>query len=111
MSFHAQVLTPSSTLFAGEVSGLVIPGVEGVFGVRRGHAPFITPIDIGVVRVQMDFEERYFVVAHGMVEVTPEGVVLLASHAAVATDEFNAEQKLIEMRQTVLQPLPAVLQT
>ena len=53
-----QVITPDETLFQGNVSHVVLPGLDGSFGVLTGHAPMISALTKGTVRVEQVVAEN-----------------------------------------------------
>jgi F-type H+-transporting ATPase subunit epsilon len=99
-----ELVSPERLLLSQPVEMVVLPGVEGDFGVLPGHAPFVSTIRPGVITV---FEggqvtERLFV-AGGFAEVTPERCTVLAEEtlpvaqldrAALESDIRNAGDDL-----------------
>ena len=99
-----ELVSPERLLLSQPVEMVVLPGVEGDFGVLPGHAPFVSTIRPGVSAV---FEggqvtERLFV-AGGFAEVTPERCTVLAEEtlpvaqldrAALESDIRNAGDDL-----------------
>ena len=81
---HFSLVSPARELFSGEVDQVDAPGSEGDFGVLAGHAPFMTALKEGVVRVHADGKITTFEVRGGFADVTPEGLTILAEHAAEA---------------------------
>jgi F-type H+-transporting ATPase subunit epsilon len=79
---HFSLVSPERELFSGDVDQVDAPGTEGDFGVLAGHAPFMTTLKEGVVRVYNDGRVRSFEVRGGFADVTPEGLTVLAEHAA-----------------------------
>ena len=77
-----ELVAPERLLMSTPVSMVVVPGVEGDFGVLPGHAPFISPVRTGVIDVYRDgaIERRIFV-SGGFAEVTPERCTVLADEA------------------------------
>jgi len=65
----------------GDVDQVDAPGSEGDFGVLFGHAPFMTTLKEGRVKVYDDDLTRVFDVRGGFADVTPEGLTILAEHA------------------------------
>jgi len=78
---HFSLVSPQRELFSGEVDQVDAPGTEGDFGVLAGHAPFMTTLKEGQVRVYNDGRVRTFEVRGGFADVTPEGLTVLAEHA------------------------------
>jgi F-type H+-transporting ATPase subunit epsilon len=71
---------------------VVVPGVEGDFGVMHGHAPLISLVRPGVLEVfQGSKVEQRFIVAGGFAEVTPERCTVLADEA-VPFEQLTADQ-------------------
>jgi F-type H+-transporting ATPase subunit epsilon len=75
------LVSPQRELFAGAVDQVDAPGSEGDFGVLAGHAPFMTTLKEGRVKVYNDDDTLVFDVRGGFADVTPEGLTILAEHA------------------------------
>ncbi len=93
---HFSLVSPARELFSGEVDHVITPGSEGEFGVLPNHAPFMTTLRNGVVRVLRDKEAdlRIFV-RGGFADVTPSGLTILAEEAtdlgAVDLEQLDGE--------------------
>jgi F-type H+-transporting ATPase subunit epsilon len=74
------LVSPQRELFAGDVDQVDAPGSEGDFGVLAGHAPFMTTLKEGRVKVYDEESTRVFEVRGGFADVTPEGLTILAEH-------------------------------
>jgi F-type H+-transporting ATPase subunit epsilon len=81
---HFSLVSPERELFAGLVDQVDAPGSEGDFGVLSGHAPFMTALKEGPVRVHNDGTVTTYEVRGGFADVTPEGLTILAEHAVEA---------------------------
>jgi len=55
---HLEVLTPDETLFKGTVNTIVLPGLDGSFGVLNNHAPMISALKEGIVKVEQTIGEN-----------------------------------------------------
>lgn len=102
---HFSLVSPARELFSGEVDHVIAPGSDGEFGVLVNHAPFMTTLKNGVVRVEDNGETtmRLFV-RGGFADVTPAGLSILAEEA-VNMDSVSAEsiqKDLDETRQALL---------
>jgi F-type H+-transporting ATPase subunit epsilon len=90
------LVSPASEVFSGEVDHVIAPGSEGEFGVLPNHAPFMTTLKNGVVRVLRGAKDdlRVFV-RGGFADVTPAGLTILAEEAvdlaAVTPGQVDAE--------------------
>ena len=82
---HFSLVAPERELYAGEVDQVDAPGVDGDFGVLAEHAPFMTVLRPGEVRVRDGGQVRVFAIQGGFADVTPEGFILLAESATEAT--------------------------
>jgi len=77
-TFHFDLVSPAKLIFAGEVTQVDVPGLEGDFGVLAGHAPLVATLKPGVLTVFADGEARRYVVLGGFAEVSAEGLTILA---------------------------------
>lgn len=84
--FNLRVVTPDGEVFSGRATSAVIPGLDGYFGVWAGHMPLIAGMSVGAVQVKTPEEHvvTILAVAGGFVEVTKEGVTVLAESAELA---------------------------
>ncbi|HIG21138.1 MAG TPA: F0F1 ATP synthase subunit epsilon [Henriciella marina] len=79
---HFSLVSPAKELFSGEVDHVIAPGTEGEFGVLVNHAPFMTTLKNGVVRVlENDTTKMRLFVRGGFADVTPAGLTILAEEA------------------------------
>ena len=99
---HFSLVSPTRELFSGEVDHVIAPGSEGEFGVLANHAPFMTTLKNGVVRVLEgnDVKMRIFV-RGGFADVTPEGLTILAEEARML-DKLKVEDVQKELEETHL---------
>ena len=102
---HFNLVAPERQLASEDVDQVDVPGSEGQFGVLPNHAPLMTALAPGVVRIRNGAEENRIFVRGGFAEVTPAGLTILAEEAvpvkeldAAALRERikNAEQDLID---------------
>jgi F-type H+-transporting ATPase subunit epsilon len=75
------LVTPEREVFQGQVDQVVVPGVEGEFGVLVNHAPVLSIIKPGALRIFNDGEIRRVFVLDGFADVTPDGLTVLAGEA------------------------------
>ncbi len=87
MTVHLDVVSAESNLFSGRVESLQVAGSEGELGVTPGHAPLLTQLKPGMVRIVKQFgEEEVLYLSGGMLEVQPGNVTILADVAIRADD-------------------------
>ncbi len=85
------LVSPEREIFHGEVDHVVVPGSEGEFGVSPAHAPVMSMIRPGALKVFNDGAERRIFVDGGFADVTPEGLTVLAEEALDLTDVDAAQ--------------------
>ncbi len=85
-TLHFSLVSPERELFAGDVTQVDAPGVEGEFGVLPMHAPFMTTLKPGVVRIYQDGEIMPVFVRGGFADVTAAGLTILAEEAVKLSD-------------------------
>src|SRR5205085_11504252 len=73
--------TPSRLVIAEQVDEIVVPGIEGYFGVLPGHAPLLSTLGIGELMYRIGRDERHAAVSGGFCEVRNDKVIVLADSA------------------------------
>lgn len=74
-----EIITPDSNVFAGEATALQVPGADGLLGILNGHAPLVSTLQAGKVKVTVEKgEEKFFDINGGVVEVLNNTVMILA---------------------------------
>ena len=76
------LVSPERKLASLEATSVQIPGMGGDFTAMPQHAPFLTTLRPGVVRVQAGSETVEFVVTGGFAEVSPTAATILAEYAS-----------------------------
>ncbi len=94
MPIRCEVVTQDKMLYEGPADIVVAPGVEGEMGILPNHAPLLTQLDYGILRVRYQGEEQVFTIAGGFMEVRPEVVTVLADvgERVDEIDEARAEE-------------------
>jgi F-type H+-transporting ATPase subunit epsilon len=86
-TIHVDIVSAEGEIFSGEASMVFLPGSQGELGVAPRHAPLLTTLKPGVVRVQAEgHDEQAFYVGGGSLEIQPNLVTVLADTAARARD-------------------------
>ena len=87
ISIHCDLVCAQEKIFSGEAAMLIASGVAGELGITPRHAPLMTTLKPGPVRVLLpDGEENMFFVGGGILEVMPHLVTVLADTAVRADD-------------------------
>ena len=76
-----EVVTPDRLVLSTEADVVVLPGVEGQFGVLPGHIPFLSALQIGEMYYRKGGQTEYLAVSGGFAEVTGEKVTIVAESA------------------------------
>jgi F-type H+-transporting ATPase subunit epsilon len=86
-TIQIDVLTARKSLFSGEAKFVTLPGMLGDLGVEPGHAPLMTSIKAGVIRiVRASGEDEIIYTKGGFAEVQPNAIIVLAEEAERADD-------------------------
>jgi F-type H+-transporting ATPase subunit epsilon len=81
-----EVVTPDRKLLSAEADVVVLPGVEGQFGVLAGHVPFLSALDIGEMYYRDGAKTEYLSVSGGFAEVTGKKVTIVAESAEMGRE-------------------------
>ncbi len=74
-----EILTPDKLSYSGEVNAVTVPGTVGSFQVLYNHAPLLSTIDIGAIKVEVNNEKTiYFATGGGTIEVLNNKIKILA---------------------------------
>jgi F-type H+-transporting ATPase subunit epsilon len=86
-TFLLELVTPERVLLSNQVRSVRAPGIEGSFGVLANHAPLMTALAIGLVKVEHENGDlEYIATSGGFMEVNKEKVIILADTAERASD-------------------------
>ena len=83
---HFNLVSPERQLMSADVDEVDIPGTEGWIGVLPNHAPMMTTLAPGMVRIKTGAEESRIFVRGGFAEISPSGLTLLAEEAMPAAE-------------------------
>lgn len=74
-----QIITPDKSLYDGKADLVTVPGTSGSIGILNNHAPLVSSLSRGEVKIVLDNKEEFFKIDGGVVEVLKNSVVVLAS--------------------------------
>jgi F-type H+-transporting ATPase subunit epsilon len=111
LTTHLDIVSAEALIFSGPVTRVVVPAESGEICVLARHAPLLTRLRPGLVRLASEFEvEQSFFISSGFLEVQPHVVTLLAD-TVLRTRDFDeaAARSAVERTQHAIatQPSPA----
>jgi F-type H+-transporting ATPase subunit epsilon len=108
MTIRCEIVSQDRTVFQGDVDIVILPGAAGEMGILPHHAPVLTILKYGVIKIRKDGKEELFAVAGGMAEVQPDIITILADAAENIKDiditRAQAAKKRAEDALARLQP-------
>ena len=81
MPIRCEIVSQDRMVYEGDVDIVIVPGVEVEMGILPKHAPLLSTLKLGILRVRSQGQEEIFTVAGGVVEVQPDLVTVLADAA------------------------------
>jgi F-type H+-transporting ATPase subunit epsilon len=105
MPIQLEIVTPEKQAYADEVDSVVLPGTEGELGVLPHHAPLVSTLGIGELRIRKGGVEESFAIVGGFLQVLPDKVVVMAETADIASeiDVERAQQARAEAERALQQ--------
>ncbi len=91
MTIRCEIVSQDRTVFEGDVDIVVLPGSDGEMGILPRHAPILTTLKYGIIKVRKSGEEQLFTVAGGVAEIQPDIVTVLAD-AAENVEEIDVNR-------------------
>src|SRR5436190_19611801 len=101
-NFQLELVTPERVLLSAQVRSVRAPGIEGSLGVLAGHAPLMTALMVGLIKVvHENGDEEHIATSGGFMEVGQKKVTILADTAERAEDidVVRAEAAIQKARQ------------
>ena len=81
MSIRCEIVSQDRQVFAGDADMIIVPGTQGEMGILPNHAPLLSTLKIGILRVRFQGQEQVFTIAGGVIEVQPDLVTVMADAA------------------------------
>jgi F-type H+-transporting ATPase subunit epsilon len=91
MPIRCEIVSQDRMVYEGSVDIVVLPGTDGEMGILPNHAPLLTTLKMGIIKVRSGGKEEVFTVAGGVAEVQPEIVTVLAD-AAENVEEIDVSR-------------------
>ena len=86
MPLQLEIVTPEKLAYQDEVDSVQLPGSEGELGVLPHHAPLVSTLGAGELRLRKGGEDEFFAIVGGFLQVLPDKVVVMAETADMASE-------------------------
>jgi len=98
MALHISIIAPDRTVWDSNAEEKILPSSTGQLGILRGHAPLLTALDIGVMRVRTDKDWTPIVLMGGFAEVENDELTILVNGAeeGASINKQEAQKELEE---------------
>jgi F-type H+-transporting ATPase subunit epsilon len=104
MALSVKVITPDKTVWDDQVEEVILPSTTGQLGILTGHAPLLTALEIGVLRVRPNKEWKAIALMGGFAEVENNEIKILVNGAELgdnidldaARSEYQAAQSRLD---------------
>ena len=104
MVLSVKVITPDKTVWDDQVEEIILPSTTGQLGILTGHAPLLTALEVGVMRVRPDKEWKTIALMGGFAEVEDDEIKILVNGAELGDDiDQDAARTEYEQAQTRFQ--------
>ena len=103
MPLLLEIVTPERLAYSDTVDSVQLPGIEGELGVLPHHAPLVSMLGVGELRIRKGGSEESFAIVGGFLQVRPDKVVVMAETADMASeiDLEKAQQARREAEQAL----------
>lgn len=98
MALSVKVITPDKTVWDDQVEEIILPSTTGQLGILSGHAPLLSALEIGVMRVRPDREWKTIALMGGFAEVENDEIKILVNGAELG-DNIDQETARTEYEQ------------
>ena len=81
MTIRCEIVSQDRLVWEGDADIVIVPGMSGEMGILPNHAPLLSTLRYGILKVQHKDQEEIFTVAGGVVEIQPDVITVLADSA------------------------------
>ena len=118
MSLNVRVITPDKVVWDASAEELILPSSTGQLGILTDHAPLLTALDIGVMKLKSDGKWTSIVIMEGFAEVEDNKITILSNGAeegssidpSVAQSELEKVTLLVDQATTKKEKIEATLE-
>ena len=79
MSLNVKLITPEKVVFNNTADEAIVPSITGQLGILANHAPMVTALDIGVLRIKYEQKWLVIILFGGFVEVKDNQVTIVSN--------------------------------
>lgn len=98
-TFHLILRTPDKVLHEGPAEQVSARAADGSIGILAGHAPLLTALDVGIIRVFAEGRETLWATGDSLMRVRPERVEILTDYAIAVPGPMEAARRLETVRE------------
>jgi F-type H+-transporting ATPase subunit epsilon len=108
MSIRCEIVSQDRQVFSGDADMVIVPGAQGEMGILPNHAPLLSTLKFGLLRVRYQGKEQIYTIAGGVIEVQPDLVTVMADAAenVLEIDVSRAEAAKRRAEDILKQGLP-----
>lgn len=81
MPIRCEIVSQDRQVYSGDADIVIVPGIQGEMGILPNHAPLLSTLKYGILRIRYQGQEQIFTVAGGVIEVQPELITIMADAA------------------------------
>jgi len=75
---NLEIITPDKVIYKGEADLVQLPGIDGSFEILQNHAPLISALEKGKIKIKRGSSEEFYEINGGVIEVLKNKVIVLA---------------------------------
>jgi F-type H+-transporting ATPase subunit epsilon len=83
---YLEIISPSKIVFQGQVSSITVPGTSGNFQILKNHAPLVSTLEIGELKIMINDKYEYYAISGGTIEIFDNKVLILAQSVENVSD-------------------------
>ena len=107
MPLLLEIVTPERLAYSDTVDAVNLPGIEGELGVLPHHAPLVSMLGVGELRIRKGGSEEAFAIVGGFLQVRPDKVVVMAETADMASEiDLEKAQEARRAAERILEGAP-----
>ncbi len=81
MPIRVEIVSQDRMVFEGDADIVIVPGEQGEMGILPNHAPLLSTLQFGILKVRLQGEEEDFAISGGIIEIQPDIITVLADSA------------------------------